>query len=303
DLIYKLSRDDGKTWSNIYFLWDDEKNTCGNPCPVIDKTTGNIIMLMTWNQGDDNEIEIINGVSKDTRRVFIAYSTDNGQTWTKPDEITTTTKHPDWSWYATGPGIGIQMTGDKYKNRLIIPCDHANKNDKQWYSHIIYSDDAGKTWSYSNPVGIKTNECQVVELTDNKLLINMRNYNREYTCRATSMSEDGGVSWTNLDYDLALIEPVCQASLIKHSSKNGDYLIFSNPADKKERIKMTVKISDNFGKTWKYQKMLYEGPSAYSSLYSINENEVGILFECGEKSPYEKIVFQKIDIQKILTQQ
>ncbi len=287
DLVYKLSRDDGKTWSDMKILWDDRQNTCGNPCPVIDKTTGNILLLLTWNRGDDTEMEIINGTSKDTRRVFITQSEDNGKTWSKPEEITNSAKHPDWNWYATGPGIGIQITGDKYKNRIVIPCDHSNKRDKQWYSHVIYSDDGGKTWTYSNPIGPKTNECQVVELSNNKLLINMRNYNREYLCRAISVSNDGGISWGDITYDKELIEPICQASLIKHPTVNQEYLIFSNPAD-------------DYGKTWKYKKMIYGGPSAYSSLYSLNESEIGLLYECGNKSPYEKIVFQKIDIQKII---
>lgn len=300
DLVYKLSKDGGNTWSKLNVLWDDYQNTCGNPCPVLDTTTGTIIILMTWNRGDDNELEIINGVSKDTRRVFISYSADNGSTWSKPEEITPSVKHPDWAWYATGPGNGIQMTGEKYKNRLIIPCDHSNQKDKQWYSHIIYSDDGGKTWNYSNPIGVKTNECAVVELPDSKLLINMRNYNRNYLCRAISMSDDGGISWSNITYDLALVEPICQASLIRHQSRWGDYLIFSNPADPKERIKMTIKISTDYGKTWKYQKQIYNGPSAYSSLCSINENELGILYECGNNSPYEKIVFQKINLQNLL---
>ncbi len=302
DLVYKLSRDDGKTWSDMRVLWDDNQNTCGNPCPVVDKTTGNILLLLTWNRGDDSEPEIIAGTSKDTRRVFLSRSEDNGNTWTKPEEITKSAKHPDWNWYATGPGIGIQMTGDKYKNRLVIPCDHSNKNDKQLYSHVIYSDDGGKTWAYSNPIGPKLNECQVVELSNNKLLINMRNYNREYLCRAISMSDDGGISWSNITYDEELIEPICQASLIKHQIANQEYLIFSNPADEKERVKMTIKISTDYGKTWKYKKMIYDGPSAYSGLYLLNEKEIGVLYECGNKSPYEKIVFQKIDIQKIVEQ-
>ncbi len=300
DLVYRLSKDDGKTWSKLNVLWDDGENTCGNPCPVIDRNTGAIIMSMTWNRGDDHEMAIINGTSRDTRRVFISRSTDNGNTWSKPEEITQSTKHPDWTWYATGPGIGIQMTGDKYKNRLIIPCDHANKNDKQWYSHIIYSDDGGKTWSYSSPIGPKANECQVVEIPDDKLLINMRNYNRVYSCRAVSISEDGGITWGEIKYDSELVEPVCQASLIKHQKDNQDLLIFSNPADTKERIKMTIKISSDYGTTWKYKQVIYEGPSAYSSLYSLNENEVGILYECGEKTPYEKIVFQKINLHNIM---
>ncbi len=300
DLIYKLSKDDGKIWSKTRVLWDNDNNTCGNPCPVIDRKTGNIIMLMTWNRGDDHEMEIINGVSKDTRRVYISYSSDDGHTWSKPEEITQSVKHPDWNWYATGPGIGIQMTGDKYKNRIIIPCDHSNKNDKNWYSHIIYSDDGGKTWAYSNPIGPKSNECQIVELPDDRLLINMRNYNREYPCRSISTSNDGGLSWSNLTYDLVLIEPICQASLIKHQSTKESYLVFANPADKNKRLKMTIKVSCDYGKTWKYETIIYRGPSAYSSLYSLNENEIGILFEYGNKSPYEKIVFQKIDIQEIV---
>lgn len=300
DLVFKRSEDNGVTWGPLQVLWDDSQNTCGNPCPVIDRTTGDIILLMTWNRGDDKEDRIIKGTSKDTRRVFIIRSKDDGLTWTKPEEITTTAKHPDWNWYATGPGIGIQMSGEKYKNRLIISCDHSDKNDKKMYSHLIYSDDSGKTWNYGNPVGMDTDECQVVEIPDNKLLINMRNYNRDYNCRAISVSEDGGINWGNVSYDLELIEPRCQASLIKHQLKNREYLVFSNPADKKKRIKMTIKISDDYAKTWKYQTLIYSGPSAYSSLYTINEGEIGILFECGENNPYEKIAFQKVNIKQLV---
>ncbi len=300
DLVFKRSEDNGDTWGHLQILWDDSQNTCGNPCPVIDRTTGDIIMLMTWNRGDDSEDGIIEGTSKDTRRVFITRSKDDGFTWTKPEEITIATKHPDWNWYATGPGIGIQMAGEKYKNRLIIPCDHSDKNNKEMYSHVIYSDNGGKTWEYGKPVGVDTDECQVVEIPDSKLLLNMRNYNSDYNCRAISISEDGGINWGSLSYNSALIEPRCQASLIKHQLKSHDYLVFSNPADKKKRIRMTIKISDDYGKTWKYQRLVYESPSAYSSLCSINEGEIGILFECGEKKPYEKIVFQKVNIQQIV---
>ncbi|HOV33030.1 MAG TPA: sialidase family protein [Candidatus Hydrogenedens sp.] len=300
DLVFKRSEDNGVSWGHLQVLWDDSQNTCGNPCPVIDRTTGDIIMLMTWNRGDDSEDGIIDGTSKDTRRVFITRSRDDGITWAKPEEITTSVKHSDWNWYATGPGIGIQMLGDKYKNRLIIPCDHSDKNDKRMYSHVIYSDNGGKTWNYGKPVGADTDECQVVEIPDNRLLINMRNYNRDYNCRAISISEDGGINWGNVSYDLALIEPRCQASLIKHQLKNHEYLVFSNPANKGKRVNMTINISDDYGKTWKYQALVYNGPSAYSSLCSINNEEIGILFECGGKKPYEKIAFHKVNIKQLV---
>ncbi|MEQ9068881.1 MAG: sialidase family protein, partial [Gimesia chilikensis] len=40
DLVLKRSSDNGKTWSPLAVLWNDGENTCGNPCPVVDESTG-----------------------------------------------------------------------------------------------------------------------------------------------------------------------------------------------------------------------------------------------------------------------
>ena len=48
----------------------------------------------------------------------------DGRTWAQAKEITTSAKRKHWSWYATGPGAGIQLERGKHKGRLIIPCDH-----------------------------------------------------------------------------------------------------------------------------------------------------------------------------------
>ena len=47
----KRSCDDGKTWSNETIIWDDGKNTCGNPCAVEDVETKRIWLVLTWNNG------------------------------------------------------------------------------------------------------------------------------------------------------------------------------------------------------------------------------------------------------------
>jgi sialidase-1 len=41
-------------------------------------------------------------------------------------------------------------------------------------SHIIYSDDRGKTWKLGGSAGDHTNESQVIERADGTLLWNMR---------------------------------------------------------------------------------------------------------------------------------
>ncbi len=88
DLLVKRSTDHGRTWSPQQLVWDDAGNTCGNPCAVVERETGTIWLLMTWNRGDDRESQIIAQTSKDTRRVFVTHSTDDGLNWSDPREIT-----------------------------------------------------------------------------------------------------------------------------------------------------------------------------------------------------------------------
>jgi len=47
DMLVCRSTDQGRTWSRPARIWDDGDNTCGNPCPVVDRTTGSIWLLMT----------------------------------------------------------------------------------------------------------------------------------------------------------------------------------------------------------------------------------------------------------------
>ena len=70
DLLLRRSGDGGKTWSPQQVVWDDGPNTCGNPCPVVDRQSGVIWLLLTWNRGDDSESQIMARTSKDSRRAL-----------------------------------------------------------------------------------------------------------------------------------------------------------------------------------------------------------------------------------------
>ncbi|MBE3099381.1 MAG: exo-alpha-sialidase [Planctomycetes bacterium] len=294
DLVLKRSTDGGNTWQPMQIVWDDGPNTIGNPCPVVDRSTGTIWLPLTRNRGEDNEAQIKNRTSKESRTVWMTKSTDDGVTWAKPVEITATTKSPDWTWYATGPGCGIQLRS----GRMVIPCDHALAGSGLYRSHVIYSDDHGETWKLGGVIGDKVNECQVVELGDGSLLMNMRNY-RGTKCRAVSTSRDGGLTWTPAQDDPALVEPVCQAALIRIADPQNagrGILVFSNPASTK-REKMTVRLSLDEGKTWPISGLLSSGPAAYSALAMLPDGRIGCLFEYGEKSPYEKISLAIFSLQ------
>jgi hypothetical protein len=297
DLLVKRSTDLGTTWSGQQVIWDDAGNTCGNPCAVVDQVTGTVWLLTTWNRGDDRESEIIAQTSTDTRRVFVSHSEDDGLTWSRPREITTAVKQDDWTWYATGPGSGIQIQHGPHKGRLVIPCDHIEAGTGHYYSHIIYSDDHGQSWHLGGRTPQhQVNECEVVELSGNRLMLNMRNYDPAKKSRQVAISDDGGMTWKDQRLDAALIEPICQASLTRYRWPGEDgpgVILFSNPASDTRRVNMTVRASFDEGRTWSVNKVLHAGPSAYSSLAVLPNGEIACLYEAGENHPYESIVFAR----------
>jgi sialidase-1 len=298
DLLLKRSTDGGRTWSAQQVLWDDADNTCGNPCPVLDASTGTLWLLLTHNLGSNKEKAIVAGTVRGSRTVWLARSTDQGKTWTKPVEITSTTKDPSWTWYATGPGVGIQIKHGRHAGRLVIPCDYNyDEPGKKALkgSHAIFSDDHGKTWKLGGTIKPAMNECQVAELFDDRgtLLMDMRSY-LGHAVRAQSRSTDGGETWSPAVEAPALVEPVCQASLIRHDAAN--LLLFSNPAHPKQRVNLTVRASADNAQTWREVAVLHAGPSAYSSLVELSATEAGCLYERGEKRPYEKITFARFSV-------
>jgi len=287
DLLLRRSLDGGSTWLGPQVVWDDGPNTVGNPCPVVDRSSGAVWLPLTRNLGEDAEDEILTGRSKGSREVWITRSDDDGATWSKPIEITRSVKAPDWTWYATGPGCGIQLrTG-----RLLIPCDHAVRGTGMRRSHVIFSDDHGSTWRTGGILGDLTNECQVVQRADGSLLLDMRSYHGKNR-RAIATSGDGGLTWSDVAFDDALVEPVCQASLLR--LETGE-ILFSNPASTR-RERMTVRLSRDDGKAWKSSRVIHEGPSAYSSLTPLPGGRIGCLHERGSAKPYERIVFARFTL-------
>jgi sialidase-1 len=299
DLVVKRSEDGGKTWSGLQVVWDDSANTCGNPTPVVDEATGAIVLLSTWNIGTDKEKLIKDRTGKDTRRVFVLSSTDDGHHWTAPREITGDVKRSDWTWYATGPGRGLQLGKGKHRGRLVIPCNHEEAATRNNSSHVIYSDDHGRSWKLGGSAQDSTNEATVAELSNGRLMLNMRNTGHT-RYRQIAVSRNGGRRWSAQSPDTALVEPVCEGNLIcYHFPGKKDCLVFSNPASRTARVGMTVRISYDDGRTWSFSKVLYEGPSAYSCLTTLANGNLACLYEAGYQRPYEGIVLEEIPIDNL----
>ncbi len=312
DTLVRRSTDQGKTWSDSIVVWDDGDNTCGNPAPVVDQSTGTIWLPLTWNLGSDDESEIKAGTSDHPRRVFITHSNDDGLTWAEPTEISQSVRKDHWRWYATGPGNAIQLADRKHAGRLLIPAnhsDHSDPNSHYYRSHVFWSDDHGQSWQLGGVHEDRTNESAVIEREDGSLLQAMRSYHGTNQ-RAMATSNDGGRSWSKVYLDPALDTPVCQASMLRYPMRRisptgnpqagnpqagntqagnprGDdatndksRLLFASPKGKK-RKNLHVWVSDDEGKTWPISKQIDAGDAAYCNLIALPGGQVGLLYEKG----------------------
>jgi sialidase-1 len=292
DVLLRRSFDHGKTWTPVQTVADLGDDTVGNPAPVVDRKSGAILLLLTRNPGAVTERQIVEGLAPVGRTVWLSRSADDGATWTAPVEITAQTKRPEWTWYATGPGNGVQLRS----GRLVIPCDHIRRDNRVMHSHIIYSDDGGQTWAIGAVADEKTNESAAAEARDGSIILNMRSYHGSNR-RAVQRSRDGGLTLEPLAFDEALIEPVCQASLVsavRPGRKPDGTLLFSNPASAR-RERMTVRFSPDDGHSWPSAKVLHEGPAAYSSLAVLRDGAIGLLYERGDRNAYERLSFARFE--------
>ena len=286
DILLRRSFDGGQTWEARQTVISDGDRTCGNPCPVVDRDTGIVLLLFC----------------KDNQHIFVCQSEDEGETWSVPAEITSTVKDSSWSYVGSGPGHGIQLTS----GRLLIPSwadespgpstwrDPPANWGKVQSSYTFFSDDHGETWQRgAKMTHDASDECEAVEMTDGTIYINMRS-RRGRNCRASAWSRDGGETWSEVEYDPALPEPSCQGSIARFDV---DRILLAHPSHTDKRAGLTIRLSRDNCRTWQVSRVLDQGPSAYSDLAITDGGRILCFYELGEG--YSKLVLARFSIQWI----
>lgn len=281
DILLRRSLDGGDTWENPHMLVDGASRniTVNNPVMITEK--------------DSDRIHLI--YCEEYHAAYYMQSTDEGASWTAPIEITgafnefktRTNDNYEWKVIATGPGHGIELKN----GRLLIPIWMANGSSDTEHSpsvvSTIYSDDNGVTWNAGEVVRAtdempNPNETEAVQLTDGRVMLNMRNTS-ERRCRAVTISDDGISNWAEPSFDENLVDQVCMGSIIRYSEKEKDgeimnRILFSNINGAK-RTNLTIRLSEDEGKTWIYKRTLYMGSAAYSDLTVDLKKTIYVLFE------------------------
>ena len=140
--------------------------------------------------------------------------------------------------------------------------------------------------------GPAMSESQVVELADGRLMLNMRS-DRGKRRRAVAVSADAGATWSDIQDDPVLIEPVCQGSFLRYTlagARDRNRLLFCNPAAEQARVNGTVRISYDEGRSWPVAKTIVPGAFAYCCLTVLADGSLGCLYETDD---YRRIRFAR----------
>lgn len=300
DVMCSRSFDDGNTWEKPTILMDfqganPEKEGVGDPALLFDRETGRIWAAAIWGRDGLGVWNAKPGLKPGTSpRFVLSYSDDDGATWSEPRDVTNEVA-PDknWRFIFQGPGVGIALRDGK----LVFPVQYSDENGT-WFSTIVWSGDKGQSWNVGT--GARSNVCedQVVELNDGSLMLNMRNFTEKF--RSVAVTKDLGKTWTEHPTSgSVLVEPVCQASLIRvKSTVDGDasdILAFMNPKSPTSRTNLTLRLSEDEGLSWSRELTLYRAPSlGYSSLTRLDGDAIGVLYET-----VGGLMFQRVKLAEI----
>lgn len=306
-ILLKRSSDGGKTWSKAAVIAQDGDSSMNNPCAVVERDSGQVLLMYQSYPAGIGEWsgKILPGHEGDRIvRNWLITSDDEGFSWSKPRDVTRQTKREKVvTTLASGPGIGIQLRHGKHKGRILIPFNEGPGG--LWNIYTVYSDDKGKTWKMGEtaPGGLiddkdkKTstvNEAQIVELQDGAIRFNVRRWAGKHL-RKTSVSRDGGATWSKVEDIPELADPSCMASIFRYTDPSAggkSRILFSGPQSKK-RENGTVLLSYDEGKTWPVKRVLCKGKFAYSCLTALPDGAIGCLYEAEGTS---KIVFARFTL-------
>ncbi|KAL2018116.1 hypothetical protein VTK56DRAFT_1246 [Thermocarpiscus australiensis] len=319
NLVYKRTKtatnngDAPGDWESLREVVGSGAGTWGNPTPVVDGDT--IYLFMSWNGAaysqngkdtlpDGTVTKKIDSTWEGRRHLYLTHSTDDGATWSAPEDLTTALTPDGWAWDAVGPGNGIKLT----TGELVVPAQRRN---------IVGRGTPGnRTWTIQ-PLDDGGSESTIAQTPDGRLYRNDRPGGTEQYRRVARGTLAAGFG--AFADDTGLPDPQCEGSVLVYNQKEAappapSRVVFLNSASKDSRRAMRVRISyDADAAKWTYGRKLSDAPvsgagyeGGYSSMTKTADFKVGALVESdfyndgSGKNSYRAIIWRKFNLSWIL---
>lgn len=313
DIGLSRSTDGGRTWQSPRVIMDmgaygglpQEQNGCSDPGIIVDQQTGEIFCFAVWMNGKPGHHQWVDDGSEPgfeigkSAQFMMVRSTDDGLTWSPPENLTRQLKQESWWLLAPAPQAGICLSD----GTLVMPVQgRTGREPLATFATVMVSRDHGRSWAVGTPGYSGGNECQAALLGDGSIMLNIRNDHERF--RAVVVTKDLGHTWQpHATSRTTLMEPNCNGSLLRfgyeRDGRQQHVLLFANPHSQQGRTHHTVQVSFDDGLTWpdSHHWLLDEGRGAgYPSLSRVDRDHVGIVYEGSQAH----LVFQKLPIIDLL---
>lgn len=299
DIVYKVSPDEGATWSQLRVLWSESNATTHvaihNPVPVV--TGGKVLVVFNRNMRDCLTIRSLDG---------------SGTVWEK-EPVDITVQLTNFSGVlTTGPPQGLALPS----GRILVAAGGSSIQG----GRAIFSDDGGLHWAISSIANPKGGEAQIALAPNGSLLLNSRG--PAQGVRWQSASHDNGSTWSAprvLDFGFG---SSCEGSIISmprtglllfsHAGRIGSgrasinrwnlsvwcapmstippFVSTANTECFRRTHRMTTDRASRDGATWSAFHQAEHGlnetqlrgiHTAYSSLIALNDTHAAMVYERG----------------------
>lgn len=286
DIVSRYSKDGGCTWSKSRVISDNGKHEVSNPSPVVDQTTGDILLIASYQN------------AKNQNWLKVQRSTDNGRTWSKPRAIKK--EYETWSRPLGGltqPGNSLHLTRGAHAGRIIFGAGVSNG------IMLVYSDNGGKNWvegaRIKSPKGTTLIEADLAETPNGQLYITARlkGHGSAKLSHYKATSKDGGATASKFSRIAGMKTVHAYGSLLTV----GKNMYLATPSSNKAGVlRKGLKLwrSTDNGRTWKSYKSLTAASHAagYADIVALSNGQIAVVFEGGKRAWTERIQVARFNL-------
>lgn len=284
DILLRRSTDAGRTWSDSQVVVPSvDGQSWGNPTALVDEQTAEVFLFYGLSLQDDGNTTC----SGDRQEIYLVRSQDDGKTWSEPellDHLFAGNEY-EWTLHGPGPGHAIQLES----GRLLVQVFHRREvvghttPERLYGVAMIYSDDHGATWQASEAIPVDVdypiNENRIWQRADGAIVTNGRSAAGGHRQRITAVSTDDGTTWSE-----PVLEPATgsyiavDAGFVRYTGPDGVHRVLHSRPDSARRERLTISVSYDEGHTYRYSKLVNQGPSYYSDLAVMSDGTVVAIF-------------------------